>query len=225
MYANRTKLLDERTALQGQLDELYNRKRESAARYKEANDKFYVKLNEDRARRAERLRAQREEQEAAKKKELVDRLREEADVPAYQAQIEDCQTLIDYFSGKSSVPAKLSIEREDRKAGGAVAGVPQLEIRKVEAGPAEGMVVLKNEQGVLPVKPGKVKKVALIGPNMKDRVISGGGSAALKPSFFITPYDGLVSALGQVDPNVEITYSEGASSECDRDFVQSAAAH
>ena len=43
-YASRSKLLDERTALQGQLDELYNRKRESAARYKEANDKFYTKL-------------------------------------------------------------------------------------------------------------------------------------------------------------------------------------
>ena len=43
-------------------------------------------------------------------------------------------------------------------------------------------------------------------------MLSGGGSAALKPSFFVTPYEGLVSALGTVDKDVEITYCEGASS-------------
>ena len=56
---------------------------------------------------------------------------------------------------------------------------------------AEGMVVLKNTGGVLPLAPGRVKKVALIGPNMKDRVISGGGSAALKPSYVVTPFTGI----------------------------------
>ena len=144
VYANRTKLLDERTALQGQLDELYNRKRESAARYKEANDKFYAKLNEDRARRAERARAQRAEQEEAKKKEIVDRLREEAEAPAFQAQIEDCQTLIDYFSGKSST-ATLSNQKPLAEKSD-VAGVPKLEIRKVEAAP-EGLVARKKKGG------------------------------------------------------------------------------
>ena len=142
VYANRTKLLDERTAIQGQLDELYNRKRESAARYKEANDKFYAKLNEDRARRAERARAQRAEQEEAKKKEIVDRLREEAEAPAFQAQIEDCQTLIDYFSGKSST-ATLSNQKPLAEKSD-VAGVPKLEIRKVEAAP-EGLVARKKK--------------------------------------------------------------------------------
>lgn len=136
----RNKLFDERTALQGQLDTLYNLKRESAQRYRDANDKFYAKLQEDRARRAERARAQREAEEQAKKKELADRLREEADVPAFQAQIEDCQTLIDYFSGKSSAPPTLSSEKQ--KVG--VAGVPELEIRKVE-GLADGVVVRKKK--------------------------------------------------------------------------------
>lgn len=60
---------------------------------------------------------------------------------------------------------------------------------------AEGMVVLKNDGAVLPIKGGggRKVKVALIGPNMKERVISGGGSAALKPSYVVTPHDGLVS--------------------------------
>ncbi|KAI0648215.1 glycoside hydrolase family 3 protein [Trametes meyenii] len=71
---------------------------------------------------------------------------------------------------------------------------------------AEGMVVLKNEQGVLPVKQEKAKRVALIGPNMKERVISGGGSAALKASYIVTPYAGIV----ENGPNgVEFDYTVG----------------
>lgn len=142
-HASRSRLLDERTAIQGQLDELWARKRESATRYKEANDRFYAKLNEDRARRAERQRAQRAEQEEAKKKEIMDRLRDEADVPAFQAQIEDCQTLIDYFSGKSST-ATLSYHQKPLTEKSDVAGVPKLDIRKVDAAP-EGLVARKKK--------------------------------------------------------------------------------
>ena len=75
---------------------------------------------------------------------------------------------------------------------------------------AEGMVVLKNEQGVLPVKPGKVKKVALIGPNMKDRVISGGGSAALKPSYVVTPFAGITENAPE---GIEFKYEVGCYCE------------
>ena len=55
-----------------------------------------------------------------------------------------------------------------------------------------------------------LKKIAIVGGNAKAVVLSGGGSAALKPSFFVTPYDGIVSALGKIDPDVQVTYSEGA---------------
>ncbi|KAI0750848.1 hypothetical protein C8Q80DRAFT_1154282 [Daedaleopsis nitida] len=142
-YASRNKLFDERNAIQAQLDELYGCKRESAQRYKDANDKFYTKLNEDRARRAERLRAQRAEQEEAKKKETVDRLREEAEIPAFQAQIEDCQTLIDSFSGKSTA-ATLSSQKPLMEKSDLV-GVPKLEFRKVDAGSGEGLVARKKK--------------------------------------------------------------------------------
>ena len=72
-------------AIQEQSDELYNRKRESAQHYKDANDKFYTKLNEDGVRRLERQRAERTAKEEVKKKEIAHRLREETE----QAQIED----------------------------------------------------------------------------------------------------------------------------------------
>ncbi|THG95808.1 hypothetical protein EW026_g5910 [Hermanssonia centrifuga] len=141
-HAARGKLMDERTEIQGQLDELFNQKRDSTMRFREANDRYWAKVNEDRARRAERMRAQRAADDEAKKKEVADRLREEAEMPAFQAQIEDCQTLIDYFSGKSSAPPKLSTDAEKEKAN--LAGVPQLEIRKVEAA-SDGMVVRKKK--------------------------------------------------------------------------------
>ena len=59
-----------------------------------------------------------------------------------------------------------------------------------------------------------MKKVAIVGGNAKAIVLSGGGSAALKPSYFVSPYEGIVAALKEADPSVEITYSEGARCSC-----------
>ncbi|KAJ3561490.1 hypothetical protein NP233_g10163 [Leucocoprinus birnbaumii] len=75
---------------------------------------------------------------------------------------------------------------------------------------AESIVLLKNDAQVLPLNPQTLNKVAIVGGNAKAFVLSGGGSAALKSSYFVSPYDGLVKALKEVNPNVEITYSEGA---------------
>jgi hypothetical protein len=72
---------------------------------------------------------------------------------------------------------------------------------------AESIVLLKNDNGVLPIDKTKVKKVAIVGGNAKAVILSGGGSAALKPSYFVSPYDGIVNALGK---DVEVTYREGA---------------
>lgn len=139
VYASRNKLFDERTALQTELDTLYNQKRDSAQRFREANDRYWAKVNEDRARRAERARAQRAAEEEQKKKELAERLRDEASQPAFQLQIEDCQTLIDYFSGKSTTAPITSISRATP------VDEPKLDIRKVETGPEDGLLVRKKK--------------------------------------------------------------------------------
>lgn len=86
---------------------------------------------------------------------------------------------------------------------------------------ADGMVLLKNDGPVLPLLPasGKVRKIAIIGPNAKERVISGGGSAALKPSYVITPYDGLVANAPE---GLEFAYEVGcygAATECRRHTI------
>jgi hypothetical protein len=142
-YAGRAKLFDERDALQARINTLFNEKRASAQQFREANDRYWAKINEDRARRAERARVQRAAEEAQKRLEHAQRLREEASLPAYQAEIEDCQTLMDALSGKSSdtvVPSSSSLP-----AKGEVAGVPKLELRQVEAAP-DGLVVRKKKE-------------------------------------------------------------------------------
>lgn len=141
-YAGRNKLFEERDLLQAELNTLFNSKRDSASRFRENNDRYWAKVNEDRARRAERQRAERQAAEQEKKVELAERLREEAAMPAYQAQIEDCQTLIDYFAGKNNGEVKFAsaplYERKD------VAGVAPLELRKVEQ-EQQGLVARKKK--------------------------------------------------------------------------------
>ncbi|KAJ7047366.1 hypothetical protein C8F04DRAFT_985293 [Mycena alexandri] len=141
-YANRSVLFTERDTIQTELTALFNEKRDSSQKFRESNDRYWAKVNEDRAKRAERLRTQRAAEELQKKQERAERIREEAEMPAFQAQIEDCQTLIDYFSGKSSGTVTFKSASLAPKAD--VAGVPKLEIRKVEAAP-EGAVVRKKK--------------------------------------------------------------------------------
>jgi beta-glucosidase len=71
---------------------------------------------------------------------------------------------------------------------------------------AESIILLKND-GVLPLKPqadGKKLKVAVVGPNAQGTVISGGGSAALKATYVVTPFDGIAAAK-----DVEVSYAVG----------------
>lgn len=141
-YAGRSKLFAERDDLQAQITVLYNEKRDSAQKFREANDKYWSKINEDRARRAERARVQRAADEAQKKQEIAERLREEAQAPAFQFQIEDCQTLIDYFLGKNTENVTFKSAAVPKEG---VAGVPKLELRKVEE--AQEGVVLRKKKG------------------------------------------------------------------------------
>ncbi|THU99349.1 glycoside hydrolase family 3 protein [Dendrothele bispora CBS 962.96] len=74
---------------------------------------------------------------------------------------------------------------------------------------ADGIVLLKNRSDVLPILNSKVKKIAVIGPNAKEGIISGGGSAALKASYVVTPFDGIKDGA---PTDVEISYAVGCYS-------------
>ncbi|KAF9041689.1 glycoside hydrolase family 3 protein [Panaeolus papilionaceus] len=75
---------------------------------------------------------------------------------------------------------------------------------------SESIVLLRNEGGLLPLKPKELKKIAVIGPNAKATVMSGGGSAALKASFFVNPFDGIMNALRDCGSEAQVEYCEGA---------------
>ena len=70
----------------------------------------------------------------------------------------------------------------------------------------EGTVLLKNED-VLPLDRNKISNIALIGPNVKDSQIIGGGSAGLNPHYEIHPLEGVSNFLK--DEKVKIHYAKG----------------
>lgn len=70
----------------------------------------------------------------------------------------------------------------------------------------EGVVLLKNDNNVLPLDLNKVKKIAVIGENAIKMMIVGGGSSSLKANYEITPLEGLQNRIGD---KAEIIYARG----------------
>ncbi|TFK42861.1 glycoside hydrolase family 3 protein [Crucibulum laeve] len=71
---------------------------------------------------------------------------------------------------------------------------------------ADGMVLLKNKEDILPLASRGPMRIAVIGPNAKERVISGGGSAALKATYVVTPWEGISQGL---PADCELSYHVG----------------
>jgi len=65
---------------------------------------------------------------------------------------------------------------------------------------AQGIVLLKNENDVLPLKVPAASRVAVIGPYAMNPPIGGGGSAKVSPQYSQLPFDCLQSAF--LDPSL-----------------------
>lgn len=74
-----------------------------------------------------------------------------------------------------------------------------------EAG-REGIVLLKNSGGILPIDIGKVKSIAVIGPNAAVCRFGGGGSSEMSPFYSVSPLDGLKK---RTEGKVAINYALG----------------
>ncbi len=70
----------------------------------------------------------------------------------------------------------------------------------------EGMVLLRNEGGLLPLQAGQIKSIALLGPMAGKASTGGGGSSHVEPVYSVTPLDGLKKALGS---GVTVTLGSG----------------
>jgi beta-glucosidase len=73
-------------------------------------------------------------------------------------------------------------------------------------GALEGVVLLKNAQGVLPLDRGQIHSLAVIGPNAYPAVLIGGGSATVAPFHATSLLEGL-SAESSND--IDIRYARG----------------
>ncbi len=71
---------------------------------------------------------------------------------------------------------------------------------------AESIILLKNEEKLLPLNRNNLGKVAVIGANANAVHADGGGSAEIKALYEITPLMGIKKALGG---NVKVSYAPG----------------
>lgn len=71
---------------------------------------------------------------------------------------------------------------------------------------AEAMVLLKNDNAVLPLDANAITSIAVIGPSAIGWQISGGGSSRVDPPHVIDPLTALKAKLGD---RVKIEYAEG----------------
>lgn len=90
---------------------------------------------------------------------------------------------------------------EPRKSG--TYNIPEHRAKMLEAA-RESVVLLKNENGRLPLAKDALKKVLLIGENASCVHSNGGGSAEIKALYEITPLMGLKTHLGG---NVQVDYT------------------
>lgn len=70
----------------------------------------------------------------------------------------------------------------------------------------EGIVLLKNDNNVLPLDLAKVKKIAVIGENAIKMMTVGGGSSSLKVQHECTALEGIQAAVGNA---AEVEYERG----------------
>ena len=59
----------------------------------------------------------------------------------------------------------------------------------------QGMVLLKDENGILPLDNTKIRRIALIGPYGLGAMTGGGGSSHVIPTYTIDPVDGIAASL------------------------------
>ncbi|KAK0243159.1 glycoside hydrolase family 3 protein [Armillaria nabsnona] len=88
-------------------------------------------------------------------------------------------------------------------------GVDTPELRQLlRRAAADSVVLLKNNAGLLPLS--APTSIAVIGPNAKKAMTSGGGSAQLLSTYTISPLQGIIEAAKAM--NVPVSYTIGATS-------------
>jgi len=105
-----------------------------------------------------------------------------------------------------------------RKTGSLNTAAHQTVARRVAE---EGIVLLKNENNLLPLDAAKLKTIAVIGENATRLHAHGGDSSGIKAFYEINPLDGIVKRAGG---KVNVIYSEGYRKDGGADLTERAIA-
>ena len=100
-----------------------------------------------------------------------------------------------------------------RKSFGSLNSPKHLDAARRIAG--EGMVLLKNEGGVLPIDLGRAKTIAVVGENAIKMMTVGGGSSSLKVRHEYTPLEGIRAAAAG---KAEVIYERGYVGDVTGDY-------
>ena len=95
--------------------------------------------------RNDRFKAEKAKEDAVRREEEIARLREEAKMPAFGGEVDDCNVLVGWFKGKYGGGEVPSTHAGDKLVTAQLQGVKELEIRKVE-GDFAGMTIRKKEE-------------------------------------------------------------------------------
>lgn len=79
----------------------------------------------------------------------------------------------------------------------------------------EGIVLLQNNNNVLPIDLSKTKKIAVIGENAIKAMTVGGGSSSLKVVYEVSPLDGIKNIVGN---KAEVVYARGYVGDAKSDY-------
>jgi beta-glucosidase len=82
----------------------------------------------------------------------------------------------------------------------------------------DGIVLLKNNNSILPLDLNKIKSIAVIGPNSKVAVTGGGGSSMVVPFQSVSPLEALQNKIGN---KVKINFSQGCIIDGQSDPIDS----
>ncbi|MGD0780576.1 MAG: glycoside hydrolase family 3 C-terminal domain-containing protein [Dehalococcoidales bacterium] len=83
----------------------------------------------------------------------------------------------------------------------------------------EAIVLLKNDNHILPLDKSKIKTIAVIGPNAASASIQGGGSAQVVPYYKVAPLEAIKNLCGD---NMEIVYAPGCDASPSPDLLERA---
>lgn len=82
----------------------------------------------------------------------------------------------------------------------------------------EGIVLLKNENSILPLDFSKIKSIAVIGPNSNVARTGGGGSSMVSPFYSVSPLEALQKKIGN---KVKINFAQGSVLDGDSKPIES----